>query len=148
MKPEASDYLEKAREDLADARTVAGMGLARVAARLAYYAAFHAAEALIVDRPDKTPKTHSGVRAEFGRLLKDKPDVARETLGYLARAYAYKPIGDYAVGRDATITQHKPTRRLRMLIGLLRTSPSCSGPQDNPPRDAPNRSLDSQRPFL
>ena len=46
MTPEASDYLRKAREDLGDARKIAAINLARAAARLAYYAAFHAAEAL------------------------------------------------------------------------------------------------------
>jgi uncharacterized protein (UPF0332 family) len=41
--PEATDYLSKARDDLNDARKVAAIGLAKVAARSAYYAAFHAA---------------------------------------------------------------------------------------------------------
>ncbi len=104
MKPEALDYVEKAQEDLANARKVARIGLATVAARLAYYAAFHAAEALIVERSGKIAKTHSGVRAEFARLLKDQPDQPREILAFLARAYAYKQIGDYAVGREASIT--------------------------------------------
>ena len=104
MTPEAADYLEKAQTDLADARKVAGIGLARVAARLAYYAAFHAAEALLVQRLGKVGKTHSGVRAQFASLLKDEPDAGRAMLAFLARAYAYKQSGDYAVGRDASIT--------------------------------------------
>ena len=41
MTPEAADYLEKAQGDLADARKVAGIGLATVGARLLYFAAFH-----------------------------------------------------------------------------------------------------------
>jgi uncharacterized protein (UPF0332 family) len=128
MTPEAADYLEKARGDLADSRKIAGMGLARVAARLAYYGAFHAAEALIVDRSDKKPKTHSGVRAEFGRLLKDKPDVAREMLGYLARAYAYKQTGDYAVGRDATITQQQADEAIEDADRLIARVSTMLGP--------------------
>lgn len=56
MKPEAADCLEKAREDLDDARKIAAIGLAKVAARCAYYAAFHAAEALIVARMGKMRK--------------------------------------------------------------------------------------------
>ena len=43
MTPEAADYLSKARDDLNDARKVAAIGLAKMAARAAYYAAFHAA---------------------------------------------------------------------------------------------------------
>lgn len=73
MTPEAADYLEKARGDLADARKAAGIGLATVAARLAYFAAFHAAETFVIQRSGKVAKTHSGVRAEFARLLKDEP---------------------------------------------------------------------------
>ena len=49
MTPEAADYLNKARDDLNDARKIAAIGLAKVAARIAYYAAFHAAEAFIVE---------------------------------------------------------------------------------------------------
>ena len=63
MMPEAADYLEKAQGDLADARKVSGIGLATVAARPAYFAAFHAAEAFIIERSGKVAKTHSGVRA-------------------------------------------------------------------------------------
>jgi uncharacterized protein (UPF0332 family) len=77
MTPEAVNYLAKAREDLSDARQIATLGLAKVAARPAYYAAFHAAEAFIVERTSKTPKTHHGVRSEFGRLMKDDPAQAK-----------------------------------------------------------------------
>jgi uncharacterized protein (UPF0332 family) len=47
--PEAQAYLDKAREDLDDARKIMAINLAKAAARSAYYAAFHAAEALIVE---------------------------------------------------------------------------------------------------
>ena len=63
---------------MADAHKVVDIGLAAVAARLAYYAAFHAAEAVIVERSDKIVKTHAGVRAEFARLSRDEPE-PRET---------------------------------------------------------------------
>lgn len=112
MTPEAADYLEKARTDLADARKVAGIGLPRVVARLAYYAAFHAAEALIAQRTGKVGKTHSGVRAQFARLLKDEPDAGKAMLAYLARAYAYKQIGDYAVGLDFSFTSDQAENAL------------------------------------
>jgi uncharacterized protein (UPF0332 family) len=71
MTREAASYLAKAWEDLSDARQIAGISLAMVAARSAYYAAFHAAEALIVERTGKIAKSHSGVRSEFARLAKD-----------------------------------------------------------------------------
>jgi uncharacterized protein (UPF0332 family) len=62
VKPEAQDYLDKALEDLGDAEKIAGIFLAKVAARSTYYAAFHAAEAFIIERTGKVPKTHNGVR--------------------------------------------------------------------------------------
>ncbi len=107
MTPEAEDYLDKAREDLSDARKIAGIPLAKVAARSAYYAAFHAAEAFIIERTGKVAKTHSGVRAEFARLLKGTPGGERALLTFLAQAYKYKEIGDYGVGHGAVVTDEE-----------------------------------------
>lgn len=104
MTPTAADYFEKAQRDLDEARKIFSIGLAAVAARSAYYAAFHADEALIFERTGKIAKTHAGVRAEFARLTKTGPEEARALPTFLAKAYAYKGISDYGVGRDAVIT--------------------------------------------
>jgi uncharacterized protein (UPF0332 family) len=53
LTPQARAYLDKARNDLEDAAKIAAIGLAQAAARSAYYAAFHAAEALIAERSGK-----------------------------------------------------------------------------------------------
>jgi uncharacterized protein (UPF0332 family) len=105
--PEAEDYLAKARDDLDDARKIIAIPLAKVAARSAYYAAFHAAEALIIERSGKVAKTHSGVRTEFARLLKDKSGPERALLTFLAQAYKYKEISDYGVSRGAGVTDQE-----------------------------------------
>jgi uncharacterized protein (UPF0332 family) len=102
--PEAADYLAKARDDLNDARKIAAIGLAKVAARSAYYAAFHAAEAFIVERTGKIAKTHSGLRSEFARLAREAPEIDRAFSVFLAQAYKYKEISDYGVGPGAVIT--------------------------------------------
>ncbi len=107
MTPEAENYLARARDDLDDARKIGAIPLARVAARSAYYAAFHAAEALIVERTGKVAKTHSGVRTEFARLLKDTPRGERALLIFLAQAYKYKEIADYGVGPAAVVTDEE-----------------------------------------
>ena len=104
MTPEAADYLSKARDDLNDARKVAAIGLAKIAARAAYYAAFHAAEAFIVERTGKIAKTHSGLRSEFARLAREVPEIDRSFSVFLAQAYKYKEISDYGVGPGAVIT--------------------------------------------
>jgi uncharacterized protein (UPF0332 family) len=50
VKPEAAQYLDKARQALKEARAVAVIELAEATGRAAYLAAFHAAQALILDR--------------------------------------------------------------------------------------------------
>jgi len=102
--PEAKDYLEKARAHLRDAGKVAAIGLANVAARSAYYAAFHAAQALIFERTGKIAKTHSGVRSEFAKLAKDTPGTGKTFSAFLAQAYLYKEIADYGVGDSAAVS--------------------------------------------
>jgi uncharacterized protein (UPF0332 family) len=104
VKPEAADYLSKARDDLNDARKIAAIGLGKVAARSAYYAAFHAAEAFIVEQTGKIAKTHTGLRTEFARLAKGVPEIDRAFSIFLAQAYKYKEISDYGVGPGAIIT--------------------------------------------
>lgn len=104
MKPETLQYLARALEDLREARQIAAIGLARAAARSAYYAAFHAAEAYIVEKTARVAKTHSGVRAEFSRLAKDDPLIAQTMPAFLRQAYRYKEIGDYGVNPDVVIT--------------------------------------------
>ena len=104
MTPEAGDYLEKARDHLDEAEKIAAIGLAKAAARSAYYAAFHAAQAFIVERTGKIAKTHSGVRSEFARLAKDTPRIDKSLPTFLAQAYLYKEIGDYGVGHGANVT--------------------------------------------
>ena len=99
MKPETEDFLEKAREDLADARKIAAIPLPKVAARSAYFAAFHAAEAFIYELTGKIVKTHSGVRSEFSRLRKDFPGAEEWLSKFLAEAYVYKEISDYPSGK-------------------------------------------------
>jgi uncharacterized protein (UPF0332 family) len=59
MKPQAAAYLASAEEALADAKQSLAINIPRQAARLAYYAQFHAAQALIFERTDKVAKTHN-----------------------------------------------------------------------------------------
>ena len=52
-----------------------GIGLADEAGRAAYLVAFHAAQALIFERTGGTPKTHQGVRWQFGALARTESHV-------------------------------------------------------------------------
>jgi uncharacterized protein (UPF0332 family) len=100
---EASLYLEKARWHLANARTIAAQNIPEVAAREAYYAAFHAAQAYLFEGTGKIAKTHTGVHGEFSRLAKDDPHIDRSLLPFLGAAYEYKSISDYEVGPLAQV---------------------------------------------
>jgi uncharacterized protein (UPF0332 family) len=104
VKPETADDLAKARKDLGEARQIIRIGLANVAARSTYYAAFHAAEALIFEWTGRVAKTHKGVRSEFARLTKDDPHVPKTVMAFLTQAYGYKEISDYSVDPDEMVT--------------------------------------------
>jgi hypothetical protein len=80
MKAETADYLAKARATLAGAQQIAAVPLPHIAAREAYYAAYHAAEAYIFEQTGKAATTDRGVRSEFARL-------ARRETAYQPRAY-------------------------------------------------------------
>ena len=74
------------------------------AARAAYLAGFHAAQALISERTGRVAKSHSGVRSAFARLVRDDPRVDRSLVSFLGRAYRFKEVADYGTGPDAVVT--------------------------------------------
>lgn len=119
MKPESSSYLAKAREDLGEARQIAAIGLAKAAARAAYYAAFHAAEALILERTGKVAKSHSGVRSEFARIVRPDADSGKAMTAFLAQTYKYKEIGDYGIGASAVVTIIDADAAIRSAEGFV-----------------------------
>lgn len=103
MTPEAVASLVRARRDLEEARTIAALKLNRLASRSAYYAAFHAAEALILDRTGRSAKTHRGVHSEFSRLTRDGA-ADRMVWRVLFDGYRYKEMADYSTDPDATVS--------------------------------------------
>lgn len=103
MTPEASRYIEKARQCLSNARATLGIGLGNDAGRNAYLAAFHAAQALIFTKTGKAAKTHSGVRSEFSRLVKDEPRLDKGFPAFLAQAYTLKEVADYEMGPNSDV---------------------------------------------
>lgn len=100
---EANLYIQKARWHLASARTIVERNIPEIAAREAYYAAFHAAQAYIFESIGKMAKTHSGVHSEFARLAKGDAKIDKSLLPFLGRAYDYKAISDYEVGELAQV---------------------------------------------
>jgi uncharacterized protein (UPF0332 family) len=103
--PEAKEHLDKAHEYLAKARAILEvMHYSDEAARAAYLAAFHAAQALISERTGRVAKSHSGMRSTFARLAKDDSRIDRGATRFLGQAYRFKEIADYGTGPQAVVT--------------------------------------------
>jgi uncharacterized protein (UPF0332 family) len=95
LTPEAAQLLATARQHLAGGKSVAGLQIWYIAAREAYLAAFHAAEALIYERTGKVTKTHTGLRSQFALLARREPNFDQAFTRFLAEAYELKSIADY-----------------------------------------------------
>jgi uncharacterized protein (UPF0332 family) len=102
--PEEHRFVEKAQRLLANADVMLGAGLSEDAARAAYLAGFHAAQAVIFRHTGKASKTHHGVQREFLRLTKDAPGLDPDVRAFLSRAYNLKAIADYETGPNSTIS--------------------------------------------
>lgn len=95
MTPEAAVYLDQADEALDAAVRIAAANLPRVAAREAYMAAFHAAQATIFERAGRVVKTHKGVHSTFASIAKGDPLLGAGLGRFLTNAYKYKDTADY-----------------------------------------------------
>lgn len=134
MKAETADYLAKARSTLADAEKIAAMALPHIAAREAYLAVFHAAEAYIFEQTGKVAKTHRGVRSEFARLARAEPRIGRDLVTFIGTAYQFKARADYAVGSTATpITSAEATAAIATTARFIDTVTQVLPPGLLPP---------------
>lgn len=104
MKDQTAAFLEKSRELLDQAEAILRIDLYEPAARTAYLAGFHVAQALIFETSGRTYKSHSGVTAEFNRLVKDDPRVDNQIRAFLGRTYNLKAIADYVTGPGSHIS--------------------------------------------
>ena len=103
MTPEAERFLAKARQPPEHGEAILGIGLGEEAARTAYLAAFHAAQALIYERTGREAKTHRGVHRQFALLSKDEASLSADLRRFLAQAYDLKATADYATGPEAVV---------------------------------------------
>lgn len=98
-----------------------GINLTNDAGRNAYFAAFHAAQALIFERTGKIAKTHQGVQGEFYRLARDEPRIGTDFPVFLSQAYNFKAVADYETGPDSII----PPERAATAIQTARRFIDC-----------------------
>ena len=132
MKPQAEAYLASAGEALSDAKQILAIHIPRQAARLAYYAQFHAAQALIFERTGKIAKTHKGVQILFHRLIKQEAAIGPGLSGDLSASYHFKEAADYETGTAGTISSGDAAEAIRtaerflaVIEGILAAAP-CS----------------------
>lgn len=129
MSPEAASHLAVADIELAEAKRAFTHQLTRMAARAAYYAAFRAAEALIVERTGKVAKTHTGVRAEFARLWRALPHADQSLTKILSRGYSVKEKIDYDFEPAVTVDSREAATLLaeaEKFVGSVRREPASS----------------------
>ena len=102
MRPESKLHFDRAHRMLTESATMIGVELYEATARSAYYAAFHAAQALRFQHTERAFKTHGGVRSEFVRMTRDDA-FSPENRAFLGRGYKLKTIADYGCGLARTI---------------------------------------------
>ena len=113
MKPQSAAFLEKAQALLGEAETMLKVDLNDAAGRTAYLAGFHAAQALVFETHGRALKTHSGVRSEFARLVKDDARVDSELRGFLGYTYQLKEIADYETGPGSKVSANAARAALK-----------------------------------
>jgi uncharacterized protein (UPF0332 family) len=87
-------FLSKADEDLQLANLVLKTSTDH-AAKFAYMAAYHAAQAALLDFTGDSPKTHKGMRNAFSKLASETEGLGGGLGRFLARSYSYKEKADY-----------------------------------------------------
>ena len=95
-----------------------GVHLSQDAARAAYLAAFHAAQAVVFERTGKVAKTHRGVQNEFLRVTKDDPCFTPDQRIFLSQAYNFKAVADYETG-PAELSPEQATAALEKGRGFV-----------------------------
>jgi uncharacterized protein (UPF0332 family) len=100
---EVDRYLEKARQTLSNGRIILSVQLGEDAGRSAYLAAFHAAQAFVLDRSGRVAKTHKGVHVQFAKFAAEEPRIDVELRRFLQRAFNLKAVADYEMGPDAIV---------------------------------------------
>jgi uncharacterized protein (UPF0332 family) len=112
VKPETRDFPARAAEFLDRAPALLAQGFTDEAGRAAYLEGYHAAQALIFEKRARSPKSHSGVQAQFALIVKDEASITRDLRAFLGRAYNLKAIADYETGPNAKVTAAQATAAL------------------------------------
>jgi uncharacterized protein (UPF0332 family) len=109
VKPESTRHLDKVRQALEQACSVAGIERAEAAGRAAYLAAFQAAQALIFERSRQDAQSASWRSCSILQASKDIQELGADPSRFLSRAYDFQAVADYEIGPDATVPPAEAT---------------------------------------
>jgi uncharacterized protein (UPF0332 family) len=137
VKGQSAAFLEKSRELLDEADAILSINRHEAAARAAYMAGFHAAQALIFETSGRIYKTHSGVSGEFSRLLKDDLRVDDQIRAFLGRTYNLKAIADYQTGPGSHISDESAREAIASARQFVQRVAGLLPPNGQTPASAP-----------
>jgi uncharacterized protein (UPF0332 family) len=126
----------RANEFLDRALALLAQGFNDEAGRAAYLAGYHAAQALIFEKQGRSPKSHSGVQAQFARIVKNYSAITRDVRAFLGRAYNLKAIADYETGPNAKVTVAQVTAALAAARQFVEAVAALMGEAPGPENEA------------
>ncbi|MCY3539693.1 MAG: HEPN domain-containing protein [Acidimicrobiia bacterium] len=92
--------LQRAEDELQNARDIYGQGLYRIAVSVSYRSVFAAAKAVLAFYQDGT-KTHRGLRERFGLYTVAQSDFPPHIARYIKRTERYRLLADYDMSRPS-----------------------------------------------
>jgi uncharacterized protein (UPF0332 family) len=121
----SADLISQARLEYEVSRDLAKLRLNKVAARLAYIAALHAATAFILEHTGTVDDAHQSMLAVLTRLLADSQD-DKMIEQFLARAVKYKDVASGDAGAisdlEVTVTLYEARQVIERIANLLGAS--------------------------
>jgi uncharacterized protein (UPF0332 family) len=105
MKSDAELYLRKSRAFLEDGTLLFSKARYARCAGCAYYAMFHAAQAILVNEGVEA-HTHEGVKTKFGEIfVKQRKAIAAEFGRMLSRVHDFRLDADYSIDLKSEVGQ-------------------------------------------
>lgn len=120
-------HLQKAGEDLLEARSLLEAGFPDGTCNRAYYCLFHCIVALLHSTDGPVPKTHTNAHTEFRRQFIKTGIFDESFSGFIAELFNLRQGGDYEIdfdisAEDAQSAVNKATEFLRLAEAYLQST--------------------------
>jgi uncharacterized protein (UPF0332 family) len=137
MSPRSEEFMEMARERLADAQNILDVAHPALIVSAAYYAMLNAANAALSERGEHA-KTHSGTWTLFSKVFVATGGFDRELYGFTGRAQEARQEGDYqAKPLTPELARELLDAAERFLAAVeeMTATPTDPGAGDSDPKD-------------